>query len=116
MGGDHQVRSIIPCTVNAVPMSSAGIFSFAMRLDAECLPPPPLVAAVLPASRSVQAGTAATAFASVINEAFPGAASRAIGAAGLGVEGVTCGITQLTGLPTPFTFQATDAATNQPMG
>jgi hypothetical protein len=61
-----------------------------------------LVAAVLPSSRSVQVGTPATAFATVIN---PG-----VGTA----HGV--GITLNTGVPATFTYQTTDPATNQITG
>ena len=61
-----------------------------------------LVAAVLPSSRSVQVGTPATAFATVIN---PG-----VGTA----HGV--GITLNTGVPATFTYQTTDPATNQVTG
>jgi hypothetical protein len=61
-----------------------------------------LVAAVLPGSRSVQVGTPATAFATVIN---PG-----VGTA----HGV--GITLNTGIPATFTYQTTDPATNQVTG
>src|SRR5262249_7230260 len=96
--------------------SDAGSFSLAQRLDSECLPPPPLLAAVLPTSRSVQVGAAATAFASVTNASFGNVTACAPSPWNTAVEGVTCGITQLTGAPTPFTFQATDRATNQPIG
>src|SRR5262249_18411668 len=95
--------------------TSAGTFSFATRLDSECLPPPPLVAALLPSSRSVEVGTGATAFASIVN-AGVFETGQGVRSSATGVEGVTCGITQLTGLPTPFTFQATDPVTNQPIG
>ncbi len=61
-----------------------------------------LAAAVLPSSRSVQVGSAATAFATVIN-AGP-------------TTGLSCGIAPLTSLPATFTFQTTDPATNQVTG
>ncbi len=64
--------------------------------------PGPLVAAVLPASRSVQVGTSATAFATIINTAsYP-------------VSG--CTITPAGGVPVTFSYQATDPATNAPTG
>ena len=60
--------------------------------------PPVLVSAVLPASRSVQLGDAATAFATVINT---------------GSETATgCSIAPLTSVPASFTYQTTDPATN----
>ncbi len=61
-----------------------------------------LVSAVLPASRSVQVGTAATAFASMINVG----ATTATG----------CSLAPITSLPATFTFQTTDPATNQITG
>jgi hypothetical protein len=61
-----------------------------------------LAAAVLPSSRSVKIDTPAIAFATIIN--------------GGATEGLRCGITQLTGVPVQFSFQATDPSTNQPIG
>jgi FG-GAP-like repeat len=57
-----------------------------------------LVAALLPSSRSVQVGTPATAFATVINAGE----NTAVG----------CAISTLTGTPAAFVFQTTDPATN----
>ena len=57
-----------------------------------------LAAAILPSSRSVQVGTAATAFATVIN---PGTSAA---------SGV--GIALNTGVPATFTYQTTDPNTN----
>jgi photosystem II stability/assembly factor-like uncharacterized protein len=66
----------------------------AFRLD-----PAPLVASVLPVSRSIQTGGTATAFATVIN---PSSIAR-----------TGCNITQITPLPgSAFFYQTTDAATN----
>jgi hypothetical protein len=61
-----------------------------------------LVAAVLPSSRSVQVGTTATAFATIIN-------SNSVTAIG-------CGLSLLTSLPATFMYQTTDPATNQVTG
>jgi PKD repeat protein len=68
--------------------------------------PPGLLTAVLPVSRSVQLGTPATVFASVINVG-------GITAAGVGIElnPVSPGVL----LPATLTFQPTDAA-NNPIG
>ena len=62
----------------------------------------PLVAAVLPGSRSVQVGTPATVFATVIN-----AGARAAAA---------CGIALLTPIPASLLYQTTDPVTNQITG
>jgi hypothetical protein len=62
----------------------------------------PLVAAVLPSSRSVQVGTPATAFATIINAG----ATTAIG---------VC-ISPTTSIPAEFTFQTTNPQTNQVTG
>jgi hypothetical protein len=64
--------------------------------------PPTVVSAILPGSRSVQVGTAATAFATIINLG-PGTASA-------------CGIAPLTNLPASFGYQLTDPATNAVIG
>jgi len=64
--------------------------------------PPSLVAAVLPSSRSVQVGTTATAFATLINAGTDTA--------------IACAPTLVTSLPATFTYQTTDPATNQVTG
>jgi hypothetical protein len=61
-----------------------------------------LASAVLPASRSVQVGVPATAFATIINTSN----STVTG----------CGISPDTSVPGIFTFQATDPSTNQTIG
>ncbi len=60
-----------------------------------------LLAAVLPSSRSVQVGTAATAFATIINAGTATATG--------------CRPRLVSNLPGRFTFQATDASTNAPV-
>lgn len=62
----------------------------------------PPVSAVLPSSRSVQVGTPATAFATMINMG-PGMATG-------------CGLSATGQMPGAFMYQATDPATNQPIG
>jgi aldose sugar dehydrogenase len=63
---------------------------------------PSLVAAVLPASRSVMVGTTATAFATIINAGS--------------VTATSCGLSLLTSLPVTFSYQTTNPATNQVTG
>lgn len=63
----------------------------------------PLVAAsVLPATRTVQLGETASAFASVLNVA--------------GENLFGCGITPITSVPANFSYQTTDPSTNQVIG
>jgi hypothetical protein len=57
-----------------------------------------LFAATLPASRSIQVGNTATAFATILNNA--------------GVAATGCGIVPATLIPANFLFQTTDPATN----
>jgi N-acetylneuraminic acid mutarotase len=64
--------------------------------------PVQLVAAVLPSSRSVQVGTPATAFATIINTD----SNMATG----------CTISPITNVPAALTYQTTDPATNQVIG
>jgi CHRD domain len=63
--------------------------------------PATLVSAVLPSSRSIQVGSTATAFATIINAG----STTATG----------CGISLLTGIAANFSYQATNPA-NQPVG
>ena len=58
----------------------------------------PLAAAVLPTSRSVQVGNAATAFATIINAG--------------GATATECGIAPLTVVPSGFSYQTTDPVSN----
>ena len=62
----------------------------------------PLAAAVLPLSRSIQVGSTATAFATIINAG----ADTAFG----------CGISAITSIPASFIFQTTHPTTNQVTG
>ena len=64
--------------------------------------PSSLAAAVLPSSRSVQVGTTATAFATIINAGS--------------VTATACRISLLTSLPATFSYQTTNPATNQVIG
>jgi aldose sugar dehydrogenase len=64
--------------------------------------PSPLAAAVLPGNRSVQVGTTATAFATIIN--------------GGSATATACGLSLVTSLPATFSFQTTNPATNQVTG
>ena len=61
-----------------------------------------IVAAVLPSSRSVQVGTFATAFATIINTGS--------------VTATNCGISLVTAIPATFSFQTTNPLTNQAIG
>jgi hypothetical protein len=63
---------------------------------------PSLGAAVLPTSRSVQVGSSATAFASLVHAGSPAA--------------VGCTIAPVTSVAADFLFQTTDPATNAPSG
>jgi len=61
-----------------------------------------IVAAVLPSSRSVQVGTFATAFATIVNAGSSTATN--------------CGISLITAIPATFSFQTTNPLTNQVIG
>jgi hypothetical protein len=61
-----------------------------------------IVAAMLPSSRSVQVGTTATAFATIINAG--------------GVTATSCGIDLLSSIPANFSYQTTDPGTNALIG
>jgi len=79
--------------------------------------PTSLAAAVSPPTLSAQVGTPATASATITNtgSADP-APDDALAAAAGPSNALSCGIVQLTGVPTQFAYQATDLATNQPIG
>jgi hypothetical protein len=64
--------------------------------------PTSIVAAVLPSSRSVQVGTTATAFATIINAGA--------------VTATSCGIELLSSIPANFSYQTTNPATNAVIG
>jgi hypothetical protein len=83
-------------------------------VTADCPPPPALAAALSSTSQSVAVGTTARTVAIVNNVSAGAAATKAIGSTAA-VEAVNCGITQLTGAPTAFTFQALDPTTDQPI-
>jgi hypothetical protein len=110
---------LTPPTIEALAISQTGtclhagtnetggigrVFDFALVAGCGPLPPPvpPLVAAVLPSSRSVQVNNAATAFVTLINTG----SSLAVAAS----------IAPPAGLPVNFSFQTTDPATNQVIG
>jgi photosystem II stability/assembly factor-like uncharacterized protein len=84
--------------------ATGNVFDFSLVAGCGPLPPtvPPLVAAVLPSSRSVRVGTPATAFVTLINTGSSPA--------------VAASIASPTGLSASFSFQATDPATNQVIG
>src|SRR5262249_19976518 len=101
-----QYRAIL--TGTAVDIESPG-FDFLSgfgRVDAlaalQSIGNTAVAAAVLPASRSVPVGTAATAYATMI-------------LAG-NTSGIACSIALTTSIPAAFTYQTTDPATNQPTG
>src|SRR5262249_39469835 len=78
--------------------SSNAAFQFTLALRVG----PALVAAVLPSGRSVQVGTPATAFATVINFGADTA--------------LACALSPVTNLLATFSFAPTDPATNQVIG
>jgi len=82
--------------------TSNGVFDFTFQSNTCGSVPSPLVAAVLPGSRSVQTGAAATAFATIINSA-----STAV---------TGCSIAPLISVPATFLYQATDPSTNHLIG
>jgi hypothetical protein len=79
-----------------------GIFDFATVLEPCTGLIPPLVAAVLPSSRSIQVASTATVFASIINPSS--------------VTAEACSIGLATSVPGIFLYQTTDPSTNQLIG
>jgi photosystem II stability/assembly factor-like uncharacterized protein len=110
---------LTPPSINALAISQTGtclhagsnetggigrVFDFALVVTCGPLPSPvpPLIAAVLPSSRSVQVNNPATAFVTLINTgSLPAVAASIAPPAGLAVN---------------FSFQTTDPATNQVIG
>jgi Protein of unknown function (DUF4038)/Putative collagen-binding domain of a collagenase len=82
--------------------NAGGDGDWVLVLEVSITPVMSLAAAVLPSSRSVQVGTAATAFATIINAGSSTAAE--------------CGISPVTSVPATFSYQTTDPATNQVTG
>lgn len=80
--------------------TDAGVLDLASAGELDCPPATSLVAAVLPASRSVQVGTPASAFATVINAGTSAARSVVISSV----------------LNGQFVYQTTDPLTNTPSG
>ena len=104
--GDGQMDLLLVDLLSNVTQPPAFYQSTAVRLHLfrGAVAAPTIVAAVLPASRSVSVGTPATAFATIINTGPDTATS--------------CRIVPAMALPTPTTFmyQATDPATNAVIG
>jgi hypothetical protein len=82
--------------------TNSGTFQVQVTTGSATVPGGALVAAVLPASRSVQVGGTATAFATIIN-AGPGASA-------------SCRISPATSVPGTFFYQTTNPATNALVG
>ena len=80
-----------------------GTFSATLSFDGMPDESVQLATSILPTSRSVQVGTTATAFSTVIN--LRGSA-----------RGNSCAIFPMTGVPATFFYQTTDPATNEPTG
>ena len=85
--------------INATIVDSQGVGTI---INDDIGAPTSVVAAVLPASRSVQVGTPATAFATIIN------AGQAVA--------VSCSIALVSNVPASLAYQTTDPATNQVTG
>lgn len=84
-----------------------GVFDFATEPSAECPPPPVLAASLSRRSDSVAIGGTATVLATIENVSAAPVADQLDGAL-LPSLGLACGVTQITGAPTPFTYQAVD--------
>jgi hypothetical protein len=91
---------VAECCVEGFPLAAP--YQLHVSLGATT-PPSTLVSSVLPASRSVQVGSSATAFATIIN------ADTVTAATG-------CSIAPLTSVPAGFSYQTTDPATNALIG
>ena len=106
LGMAHENNSSIPAimapTVSNIETPTADDIAGVDALYGSTPNPVSLVSAVLPSSRSVQVGKAATAFATIINT---------------GTQTATgCSIARSTSIPANFSYQATNSATNAPTG
>ena len=104
-GGTSRLATLVTINTNTGAITTLG--PTVDRLDAIAFDNTqtanlPLAASVLPSSRSVQVGTPATAFATIINAGT----SAAIG---------VC-VSPITSIPAEFTFQTTNPQTNQVTG
>ncbi len=95
-------QNLYQITTTGVVTLVGGLDHVAKGLAFVNAPVTSLVAAVLPSSRSVQVGTTATVFATIINAGSDTA--------------IICAPTLITSLPATFTYQTTDPATNQVIG
>jgi len=115
-------RNILALAVNPAGTclhagTGGSVFDFATQASVECPSPPTLTAAISPTSLSVQIGTPGRIVATVSSVSSGTAdASGPRAVTPPGVPGMTCGVTQLTGAPTSFSFQAIASATDQPVG
>ncbi len=102
--------SSLPVAAGTMSIATPGQFGYAMPpysvstlvLTNSAAVAGPLVAAVLPTSRSVQVGVTATAFATVINTGTAAASGCSLSAGGA--------------IPATFSYQTTDPASNTPTG
>jgi PGAP1-like protein len=91
----------LPNETHTCETTDAGVWTTLLG-ELQFTPSPRTLAAVLPSSRSVQVGSTATAFATLVNLG-PGAATG-------------CSIAPLSPVPATFTYQTTDPSTNQTTG
>ena len=83
-------------------VSDGNLTSAPAAITIDVIPASVIVSAVLPTSRSVQLGTAATAFATIVNTG--------------NVDLQNCGISLAAPIPASFTYQTTNPATNVVVG
>ncbi len=106
LGLGHQTNANIPAIMtpdtNGIELPQTDDIAGVQALYGGGAPQTSVVSAILPASRSVQLGSTATAFATIIN-----AGSSA---------GSACSIALATSIPATFSYQTTSATTNQATG
>jgi uncharacterized delta-60 repeat protein len=102
LGGDDQATGVAIQADGKIVVVGATAGNFAVARYDGRFESPSLLAAVLPSSRSVQVGTPATAFATLLNVGSEAA--------------VDCALTPITSIPAAFSFQTTSPLTNQVTG